>query len=319
MERGNAKMKKKRRILITFLLSVSINVIGCTEKNTVRDMKTEKGINGEKATKNGVQMEIEKDELVKSQLEKEDIDRTLYGDELVYKDIILTRQTQKNKVCITVWPSILREYSCYYYIPDDKEQEWLKQYMDTMLTERIPYDGKWKGMKEKGWQIIYEDKCFSAFEGGYLKDSYLDENGKVMEYFVEAPKLCDYIQIMLQEKLDYKQFQPANIKNVVSAKLDVRSRATKKEFYSQTTTDEETLKLFEEWFSHGEYIFGGAECKNQDVCLELTMANGEVVYLSVATDSCSNFGINGIYYDYRPTPVWDNREFFEQFDKIPWD
>ena len=58
MERGNAKMKKKRRILITFLLSVSINVIGCTEKNTVRDMKTEKGINGEKATKNGVQMEI---------------------------------------------------------------------------------------------------------------------------------------------------------------------------------------------------------------------------------------------------------------------
>ena len=49
------------------------------------------------------------------------------------------------------------------------------------------------------------------------------------------------------------------------------------------------------------------------------MANGEVVYLSVATDSCSNFGINGIYYDYRPTPVWDNREFFEQFDKIPWD
>lgn len=35
MERGNAKMKKKRRILITFLLSVSINVIGCTEKNTV--------------------------------------------------------------------------------------------------------------------------------------------------------------------------------------------------------------------------------------------------------------------------------------------
>lgn len=31
-------------------------------------------------------------------------------------------------------------------------------------------------------------------------------------------------------------------------------------------------------------------------CLELTLASGEIVRLSVATDSCPNFGINGVYY-----------------------
>ena len=53
-------------------------------------------------------------------------------------------------------------------------------------------------------------------------------------------------------------------------------------------------------------------------CLELTLANGEVVSLSVAADSCPNFAVNGVYYDYRPTAVWDSREFYECFDEIPW-
>ena len=44
-----------------------------------------------------------------------------------------------------------------------------------------------------------------------------------MECFIEAPKLCDYIQIMLMEKIGYQSYDVSDIKDIVSAKLDVSS------------------------------------------------------------------------------------------------
>jgi len=181
--------------------------------------------------------------------------------------------------------------------------------MNTLTSEGESDIEKLYKMKEKGWKIAYQDKCFMVFDGGYLEYSYLNEAGDLVEYIVEEPKLFDYIQVMLQEKLDYHSFNPANVEDIVSAKLDVHSIDTGKKFYSQTITYEETLQLFEEWFSNAEYIYGGAECGNHDACLELTLADREVVCLLVAADSCSDFGINGLYYDYRPTSNWDNKDF----------
>lgn len=89
-----------------------------------------------------------------------------------------------------------------------------------------------------------------------------------MEYFEEATELCDYIQDMLQEKMGYYSFNSADIKNIVSAKLDICSETTNDMFYSQTITDEETLQLFEEWFCNAEYVSG--DCGNNGACLELT-------------------------------------------------
>lgn len=313
-------MKIRIRILITILLSVSISVTGCSAKSALRekDTKEEESIQDKKKAKNEVQIETENDEQENLKSEKEEADTRFRGDDMIYKGIVLTSRENPQKVCIAVEPSVLRIYNSYYYTPDDRDQEWLQQYINTMEIEGKPYDEKRKYLEEKGWQIVYGEKRFIAFEEGYLQYTYLDERGRVMECFVEAPKLCDYIQIMLEEKLDYTQFHPTDIKNIISAKLDVHSASTNKEFYSQTITDEETLKMFEDWFSHGVYIYGGADCGNQDACLELVLGNKKVVRLSVATDSCPNYGVNGVYYDYRPTTVWDNREFFEQFDEIPW-
>ena len=69
--------------------------------------------------------------------------------------------------------------------------------------EGQPFDRRWEGHKEKGWQIIYNDMEIRVFEGGYLYYTYDDEKG-MMECFIEAPKLCDYIQIMLTEKTGYQ-------------------------------------------------------------------------------------------------------------------
>lgn len=315
-------MKKKTMVFTTALLLLCESITGCAEKSAVsksniNDVTIIEAETNEPTANNETNMETESEEQTESQLKKEDTIQS--WDNMIYEETVLMQQAQADKVCIVVRPSVLRKHSFYYYIPEDEEQKQLQEFMEALSLEAKPYAGEWEGMKEKGWQLAYQDMCFNVFEGGYLEYSYIDETGELMEYFAEAPKLCGYIQNLLQENLNYDSFHPANIENIVSAKLDVQSISTKYKFYSQTITDEETLDLFEEWFSNAEYIYGGADCANQDACLELTLADGEIVRLSMATDSCSNFGINGLYYDYRPSADWDNRDFFTCFDEIPWD
>lgn len=233
------------------------------------------------------------------------------------QNIMLYEQPEADKICIKVQPSMIRENTYYYYIPTDKDQEWLSAQVEALDLEGKPFDRRWEGHKERGWQIIYNDVEIRAFEGGYLYYTYDDENG-IMECFIEAPKLCDYIQIMLMEKVGYQNYDVSKIKDIVSAKLDVKSTFTGGKFYSQTITDAETLQKFEEWFRNAEYMYGGTECETQCACLELTLANGDVVKLSMATDSCPNFHIDGVAYDYRPVSDWNNSEFYKYFNEIPY-
>ena len=234
------------------------------------------------------------------------------------QNIMLYEQPESDKVCIKVQPAMIAEYAYYYYIPTDKDQEWLSAQVEALDLEGQPFDKRWEGHKEKGWQIIYNDMEIRVFEGGYLYYTYDDEKG-LKECFIEAPKLCDDIQTMLTEEIGYQNYDVSDIKDIVSAKLDVKSTLTGGQFYSQTITDAETLQKFEEWFSNAEYIYGGTECGTQCACLELTLANGDVVKLSMATDSCPNFHIDGVAYDYRPVSDWNNSEFYKCFNEIPWE
>lgn len=232
--------------------------------------------------------------------------------------VTLYEQPEADKVCIEVQPSMLREYYAYYYIPTGEDQKWLTEQIEALDLEGKPLDKKWEGYKETGWQIVYKDIKMRALEGGFLYYTYYDEEKGMMESLIEAPKLCDYIQIMLIEKIGFQTYDASEIKDIVSAKLDVNSMFTGRQTYSQTITDANTLKKLEDWFCNADYIFGGADCGNQCACLELTLANGDVVALSMATDSCPNFCIDGVAYDYRPVPDWDNSEFFNCFNEIPW-
>ena len=234
------------------------------------------------------------------------------------QNIMLYEQPEADRVCIKVQPSMIRENAYYYYIPTDKDQEWLSAQVQALDLEGEPFDRRWEDHKERGWQIIYNDVEIKAFEEGYLYYTYDDGNG-IMECFIEAPKLCDYIQIMLREEIGYQNYDVSDIKDIVSAKLDVKSAFTGGQFYSQTITDAETLQKFEEWFSNAEYMYGGTECGTQCACLELTLANGDVMKLSMATDSCPNFHIDGVAYDYRPVSDWNNSEFYKCFNEIPWE
>lgn len=313
-------MKKKMRALVTVLILTCETITGCTGKSAVSNINDVNIIEistNDPDTNNETDVETESEDQTESLSKNEDTIQN--WDNMIYEETVLTRQAQADKVCIIIQPSILRKYSFYYYTPEDEDQKRLRDFMEALPLEGNLYAGEWKGIKEKGWQIACQDMCFRVFEGGYLEYSYVDETGEVVEYFVEASELCRYIQNMLQENLNYASYNPADIKDIVSAKLDVQGLLTDNQFYTQTITDEEILEMLEDWFSNAEYIYGGADCGNQNACLELTLANGEIVRLSMATDSCSNFGINGLYYDYRPKSDWDNKDFFALFDEIPWD
>ena len=108
------------------------------------------------------------------------------------QNIMLYEQPEAEKVCIKVQPSMIRENAYYYYIPTDKDQEWLSAQVEALDLEGQPFGRRWEGHKERGWQIIYNDMEIRVFEGGYLYYTYDDEKG-MMECFIEAPKLCDYI------------------------------------------------------------------------------------------------------------------------------
>ena len=234
------------------------------------------------------------------------------------QNIMLYEQPESDKVCIKVHPAMIAEYAYYYYIPTDKDQEWLSAQVEALDLEGQPFDKRWEGHKEKGWQIIYNDMEIRVFEGGYLYYTYDDEKG-LKECFIEAPKLCDDIQTMLTEEIGYQNYDVSDIKDIVSAKLDVKSMFTGGKLYSQTITDDKTLQKFEAWFRNAEYMYGGTECGTQCACLELILANGDVVKLSMATDSCPNFHIGGVAYDYRPVTDWNNSEFYKCFKEIPWE
>ena len=234
------------------------------------------------------------------------------------QNIMLYEQPESDKVCIKVQPAMIAEYAYYYYIPTDKDQEWLSAQVEALDLEGQPFDKRWEGHKEKGWQIIYNDMEIRVFEGGYLYYTYADEKG-LKECFIEAPKLCDDIQTMLTEEIGYQNYDVSDIKDIVSAKLDVKSMFTGGKLYSQTITDDKTLQKFEAWFRNAEYMYGGTECGTQCACLELILANGDVVKLSMATDSCPNFHIGGVAYDYRPVTDWNNSEFYKCFNEIPWE
>ena len=55
------------------------------------------------------------------------------------------------------------------------------------------------------------------FEGGYLYYYTYDDEKGMMECFIEAPKLCDYIQIMLREEIGYQNYDVSDFMQTLSA------------------------------------------------------------------------------------------------------
>lgn len=237
-----------------------------------------------------------------------------------YGETILYDERKENMVCIEIQPSMIREKIGYYYIPEGEEQNTLIELVSEIDEKWEEHDKRWKGMKETGWTIWYNDIEYKVFEGGYLYRTYTDEEKGTVEYFEQKEELYHLVNPIM-ERIGYNSVDITQIKDIVSAKLELTGFRTDGKLKTQTITDKEMLSDFEKWFSEAEYILWGTDCGNQDSCLELTLADGRTIKLSMATDSCPNYSVNGVCYDYRPKEYrtsggWYSDDLFKCFDEI---
>ena len=340
-----------RRITLVAVAVLSCCLVGCTFGNAVGSTKADMSQNEDakqaqaeleaaeeqaklaeaEAMKEQVQQAKVELEAAKEQAELEAERRQaeaqegeayelLDGEEdYTYKDVTLYAMPIEDKACLKISPSGIREYLHYYYIPEGELQAQLLEFAHSLETtdQWMDFDKRWEGKKENGCVLSYNGQEYRMFEGGYFYATSADGENK--ELLVQNQELSDRIYQVLSDELNYTPIDITQIKGIQSAKLEINSVITNGEYYSQMVMDEDTLIKFEEWFANAQYIYGGADCGMDQACLTLTLEGGTIITLSVACDSCPIFGANGVCYDYRPNQNFDNREFFQCFDEIPWE
>lgn len=319
MKRRINLLKNRPRTKIAAVMATIIlcgGMIGCTYGNAVDEDTTIAPVPTEPS--DTALPSFVPEPVTETELQTAPAPESVLPEGMIYHETALYSAPDPDQVCIIVEPSEMRDYLSYYYIPSGDAQNQLKAMMDGLELTWQRDAVSIKEMKITGYQLYYQDRAYRVFEGGYLTTFDVDAEQNVIEAIVHDEKLCSLAQQLLSENLGYEPVDITQIRDIVSARLDVRSIFTDWEFYSQTITDKETLALFGDWFRGAEYIGGGVDCCNDDSSLELTLSNGEVVRLSIASDSCSIFGVNGIYYDFRPETYWSIFEFYQYFDEIPW-
>ena len=112
------------------------------------------------------------------------------------------------------------------------------------------------------------------------------------------PELCQELERICREELDYERIEPSQIKNVISAEISykyIRNKSDEKT-YRQTLTEKSKLKILENILSNAEDIQGSSACPFGTAVLKLQLKNGREIQLAWGDDSCRVIRINGIYY-----------------------
>ena len=312
-----AKGRKTSRMALILTIVLSEACIGCTFGEPLNeDRSTEINESGISNT------DINEEKSNKTnETEKIAEEKTSDVDVITQKYPNVYTQPQKDKVCILIQPSEIREQINYYYIPTDEVQEELKQLLDDTKLLLEEEQGKTKGKLgfTCSWSLEYDDKQYQVFENGYM----LGTDMKSFEtlFFEQNPELIDKINNLLEQELNYGVIDISTISNLTSATLSVKTFRTDHQLCQQTITDEDKLKDLEQWFRNAKHVPGVYDCGNNGAALLLKTASGQEIKMSLAADDCTIFAINGIYYDYRPadkiTEGWYSNNVFDLFDQIP--
>ena len=312
-----AKGRKTSRVALILTIVFSAACIGCTFGEPVNeDMQIEMDESG---ITNSDDNKVATNEV--NETEKTAEEKTLDVDIITQKYLNVFSKPQKDKVCILIQPSEIREQLNYYYIPTEEVQEELKRLLDTTEVILEEEQGKIKGKYgfSCSWSLEHDEKQYQVFENGYM----LGTDMKSFEtlFFEQNPELIEKINNLLEQELNYGVIDISTISNLTSATLSVKDFRTDYQLYEQTITDEKKLKDLEQWFRNAKRVSGAYDCGNNGAALLLKTASGQEIKMSLAADDCTIFAINGIYYDYRPadkiTEGWYSNNVFDMFDQIP--
>ncbi len=186
------------------------------------------------------------------------------------------------------------------YIPEYAEQEKLQKMaakLDAFHVCSEKERNQFYGEEEMGYDIEYGGNVWGVFSGGYVcllygKDYNIDNDHEIIIYY---PSLCSLSERVLKEAVDYTSVKPKEIKDITSATL-----VYSKEEFDRTkweVTDRKALRKLEKLLSSGKHIRGSG-CPMGKAILTLRRTGKKDICVTVATDSCAVFRLNGVCYDY---------------------
>lgn len=209
---------------------------------------------------------------------------------------ILSREWDPAQLCLRFQPTteVSSGEDARYFTPSN-QSEWINAFEEALSKADSaqhwePTDsstGIWIRYKEHWWNLLTNGEILTIGSGRISAG----DSAQIYEMCMAAAK-----ELNMAEPV-----RPYQIKNIKSATLDYD------DIY--TITDPKKLRILEQWFSNSTEIYGGANCWFTAL-LTLNLENGDVLTISIATDSCCAWLSEGVFYDYG---AGDNTKFFSLF------
>lgn len=208
----------------------------------------------------------------------------------------LTTDRDKTKLCLRFQPTqeVTAGEDVRYYAPSN-QAEWICAFEDT-LAKADPKEHWEPADSSMGIWICYQDHWWELLSSG---DILTIGSGRISAN--DASQIYKMCMDTAKDLHMGEPVRPGQIKIIKSATLDWDG------IYTITNSDK--LQTLESWLSASTEIHGGANCWFTAL-LTLTLENGDVLTLSMATDTCCTWLSEGVFYDYG---AFDNAEFFALF------
>lgn len=287
-----AKKPKFTKYALLFFIFLAGVVIGCTFTKAKEKNESQEDIEMLKdGTQDNIQVEqtkvptkevtlLPEPTIINKKNELEELKELL---EYLQQEAKYYKKAEKDKVCLAVMPDgiSLAGGDYRYLIPEDQEY-WLAEYkkMVSIASE----GGGWKeGELSNGIWIVYEDEWTHITNEGFIVD---------FSKRVGISEASEFYELCMDEARKNgtgTPIRPEEIKDISSATLSYNG--------TYTITDKSVLKEMENCFSISTEIRGGSACPFT-APLTMELENGEVFTIFLATDSCSAWLSDGVYYEY---------------------
>ena len=215
----------------------------------------------------------------------------------------LTKERDREKLSLRFQPTqeVTAGEDVRYYAPSN-QAEWITAFENSLA--KADSTGHWEPVDSStGIWICYQDHWWNLLTNGEILTI---GSGRISS--TDASQIYGMCMDAAKGLNMGTPVRPVQIKNIKSATLDWG------EIY--TITDVEKLQTLEQWLSASTEIYGGANCWFTAL-LTLTLENGDILTISMATDSCCTWLSEGVFYEYGS---FDNAEFFTLFtgkDTVP--
>lgn len=202
----------------------------------------------------------------------------------------------KEKVCLAVMPDgISQAGGDYRYIIPEDQTKWMDGYKQ--MCSMASGDGKWNSNERSmGVWIVYGDEWTCITDQGFIFD---------FEKRIKKDEAEDFYNLCMEEARKNgtgTPVRPEEISDIASATLQIDG------YGAYAINDDAILAQLQKSLSTSTELRGGAACPFT-ASLILKLENGKSYIIYLATDTCSTWISDGVYYE-------DNYDFIVKINDM---